>query len=691
MKRPTTLIHQRARQATIVVVACVVALVTAGCARQRQERESPAHGGLPGPAHLDASATPSGAWGTGRVALHWPAVADAGSYAIYRSSSPAERVPLVDGGVARCCTDAPDDRLATVTADRTDFTDERVPLGTWIRYAVAATMTSGESARAVSAWVQPIATPDARVWGFADTHAHQFANLAFGGDLFRGVPFGDEQSALKRCAVGHGLTFGVPFHRTGGCDDYKGWPRWDTRVHQQMYADWLYRAFQGGLRVMVMLAVNSEILCQAAHGARANCKDWASIPTQLQAARDMESYIARHDGGWYHIVTSPEEARATINRGQLAVVLGIEADDPFPCTARGSCTQDEIRGTLQEYYRLGVRHFFPIHLADNQFGGMAIYPSDANWNFANKFMTGKWLEVENCSPAGIEFDLNRDRRTLVVNAFSVTHHLGVVGRPPRYDTPAGHCNREGLTPMGRYLIGELLAQHFIVDVDHMSMKAGNETLALAESLHRPVVAGHTTLLGAMRGQRRSEYAKTDDQLRRIAALGGMVTIGLAEVGHARDLAQVSGAPANNCSNSSRAWAQPYSYAVSRLGGADRAAIGVSTDQSFVSLIGPRFGADACDGGSRGERNAQASGTRISYPIPILSPGATLRLDASRQGTRTFDFNTDGMAHVGMYPDFFADLLHIGLSPRDLQPVFRSAEQYLEVWERIARSDLSQVR
>jgi microsomal dipeptidase-like Zn-dependent dipeptidase len=538
--------------------------------------------------------------------------------------------------------------------------------------------------RAVTAALGPTAAADARVWGFADTHTHQFANLAFGGSLFHGAPYGDEAVALRGCSFGHAFTFGVLLHRTGGCDDYRGWPQWNTRVHQQMYSDWLYRAFQGGLRLMVMLAVNSEILCQATHGSDASCKDPVSIAAQLQAAKDMEIYIRQHDGGWYHIVSSPDEARATINSGQLAVVLGIEADHPFACAARGSCTPTQIRDGLKEYYRLGVRHFFPVHLADNQFGGMAAYPSDANWNFANKFLNGKWLEIENCSASGIEFDLGRAQHSVVVNAFSITHHLGYLGTPPRYTIPPGHCNRQGLTAMGRFLVEELLAQHFIIDVDHMSMRAADETLSIAEQLHQPVISGHTTMLNAGRGQRRSEYARTDTQLQRIATLGGMVSIGLAEVGRAGDLIQVPGAPTNNCSSSSRAWAQPYVYAVSRLGGPDRAVVGVSTDQSFVSLIGPRFGRDACDGGTRDERKAQAPSTRLRYPIQVLSPGQPVHLGASVEGTRTFDFNTDGMAHIGMYPDFFADLQQVGLSGRQLEPVFRSAERYIELWTAVNR-------
>lgn len=51
------------------------------------------------------------------------------------------------------------------------------------------------------------------------------------------------------------------------------------------------------------------------------------------------------------------------------------------------------------------------------------------------------------------------------------------------------------------------------------------------------------------------------------------------------------------------------------------------------------------------------------------------------GTRTFDINMDGLAHVGMLPDFIADLETLGLTERDLKPLLKSAEGYIRMWER----------
>jgi hypothetical protein len=51
------------------------------------------------------------------------------------------------------------------------------------------------------------------------------------------------------------------------------------------------------------------------------------------------------------------------------------------------------------------------------------------------------------------------------------------------------------------------------------------------------------------------------------------------------------------------------------------------------------------------------------------------------GRRDFDVNLDGVAHYGLLPDFVQDLRNVGLSQRDLAPLFRSAEDYIRTWER----------
>ncbi len=49
--------------------------------------------------------------------------------------------------------------------------------------------------------------------------------------------------------------------------------------------------------------------------------------------------------------------------------------------------------------------------------------------------------------------------------------------------------------------------------------------------------------------------------------------------------------------------------------------------------------------------------------------------------RDFDYNIDGLGHYGLLPDMLQDLRNVGMSPATLGWLFRSAERYIEVWER----------
>jgi len=76
----------------------------------------------------------------------------------------------------------------------------------------------------------------------------------------------------------------------------------------------------------------------------------------------------------------------------------------------------------------------------------------------------------------------------------------------------------GLTEPGRELVAELERRRILVDLAHASGATIDAVLAVAT---RPVVASHTGVRGIAANGRNL----TDDQLRRIAATGGMVGIG----------------------------------------------------------------------------------------------------------------------------------------------------------------------
>jgi microsomal dipeptidase-like Zn-dependent dipeptidase len=78
--------------------------------------------------------------------------------------------------------------------------------------------------------------------------------------------------------------------------------------------------------------------------------------------------------------------------------------------------------------------------------------------------------------------------------------------------------RGGLTGAGRELVAELERRRILVDVAHASAATIDDVLAIAT---RPVVASHTGVRGVADNARNL----ADDQIRGIAATGGMVGIG----------------------------------------------------------------------------------------------------------------------------------------------------------------------
>ena len=76
----------------------------------------------------------------------------------------------------------------------------------------------------------------------------------------------------------------------------------------------------------------------------------------------------------------------------------------------------------------------------------------------------------------------------------------------------------GLTPLGRQVVERMEALHILVDVAHSAPQVVSEVLAMAK---RPIVVSHTGVAATCPGPRNL----TDDQLKAIAANGGVVGIG----------------------------------------------------------------------------------------------------------------------------------------------------------------------
>jgi len=560
--------------------------------------------------------------------------------------------------------------------------------------------------------------------GYADLHTHLHADLAHGGNVFSGLPYnepwgvraalsGQEDYAVHE---GHGTIGGDPIG--GGTQDgagshpafptftgapsnmgeplFNAWPTWSSTTHQQMYYKWLERAYQGGLRLMVMLAVNNLALCRSTGGA--DCDDtMVHIDAQLDKALEFERYIDRqNDGvvdgdGWFRIVTSPQQAREVIRDGKLAVVLGIEVENLFNCglggcpTQDGQSPQDYVTGQVEKYYDMGVRHIFPIHNFDNAFGSPATWQDAIN--VGNNAVEGYWWEVEEC-PSTTEgdygFQVGKFLDIFATFFMNVFGFGGIENVPPH--TFPSTCNKFGLRPLGEHLVKQLMDAKIIIDVDHMSNHSLNKTLELAAQRNYPVVATHVQFFELNQQSIRHERMRTKAQLEAIRDSGGMIAAMLKDdqqdTGKTGQRLHVtyedprSGLPiVDDCRHSSKTFAQMLQYAVDIMDGP----VAFGSDFNGVAgHVGPRFGHQAC-GRDPAERFDQLlAGNQLEYPFSLPGFGA---FDKQVTGQRTFDFNTNGLATVGQLPDLVADLKQVGLSDTYVTALFRSAEEYIKVWEK----------
>jgi hypothetical protein len=81
-----------------------------------------------------------------------------------------------------------------------------------------------------------------------------------------------------------------------------------------------------------------------------------------------------------------------------------------------------------------------------------------------------------------------------------------------------------------------------------------------------------------------------------------------------------------------------------------------------------------------ENGGYGQGNRVV--VAACTGGMTVRPDQLwARGSEEESFNYTGLSHIGMYPDMIQDLKNIGLTTKDLIPLFQSAEGYLQTWER----------
>jgi hypothetical protein len=299
------------------------------------------------------------------------------------------------------------------------------------------------------------------------------------------------------------------------------------------------------------------------------------------------------------------------------------------------CDKEKIDRNLDAVYKAGVRDMELVNKFDNAFVGVAgdDGSTGAVVNQGNKIETGKYWDMQTCQgvPANIH---DHDQPTapgivrdgLVGGIFSqfIPH-----GEAPVYPAPP-HCNAKGLSSLGEYLLTRMMNKGMVIDPDHMSVLARNQTLALLEARkYSGVVSSHSW--------------STPDAYPRIYKLGGVIT-----------------PYAGDSTGFVKEWK----------------AIKPMRDPRFYFGFG--YGADMNGFGAQGPPRPDAAKNPVVYPFKSFDGKQTI--DKQRTGERVWDINKDGVAHYGLYPDWIEDLRKIA-GDEIVNDMGRGAEAYLQMWER----------
>jgi len=575
-------------------------------------------------------------------------------------------------------------------------------------------------------------TSDGRVLGMADVHVHTSSSTFLGGALTGRVfhKFGPLQ-AMPDCAAEHGPqgsqdVLGAAFigdtdgHVTTGWPQHPEWPTKDALSHRAIYWKWIERAWLGGLRVMVNDLVENATLCELqakAKGSAQDCNEMNSARRQVGTMYALQDYIdAQYGGrgkGFLQIVLTPEEARARIADGKMAMVLGIEISNLFDCQItysplrqmepfeetgtgptenRYACAMtetgapNEILTQLLELKSLGVRQIITIHEFDNAFGGNGIFngeilnlgnrensggipsgtPSGGFGTTPPETATGEFWTTYDCPEENVTPNFSGymwgDRGGAVMTNVGppppLCQYTGQGGRPGGTTAcyPAKpQCNARWLTPIGVYTYQKLMEQGMIFDYDHLEVAMKTQVMEMAEAqrIPFPFVSTHGTFGGT-----------TNDQAKRTLKNGGHLYPSIGSTrGFLGDMAETRQ---------------------------------LAIEAGSTHLFGFGFGTDT-DGlsGQMGPRGEIAAGKEVKYPFTLFSTAPFTQLqdfagakpvvfaqpeerNVAGQG-RTWHQDMDGNAHYGMMADFVEEMRQEA-TPQEMQTLFNSAEVYLRTWE-----------
>jgi microsomal dipeptidase-like Zn-dependent dipeptidase len=195
--------------------------------------------------------------------------------------------------------------------------------------------------------------------------------------------------------------------------------------------------------------------------------------------------------------------------------------------------------------------------------------------------------------------------------------------------------------MGEFLIERMIARGMIIELDHLPRRSYRRAFEILTAKQYPAAGTHGL-----------------DNNGRLYALGGISTSGFSRCRSASASATVDDR------------FQARLQTIVANGGYPGLGFGLDLN-GFAGAPGPRFGAKSVCGST-------PQTDPLTYPFTSYAGDVTFF--QPKVGDRTLDFNTEGLAHIGLLPDLIEDVRRDGISDEELEPLFRSAEAYLRMWE-----------
>ena len=558
--------------------------------------------------------------------------------------------------------------------------------------------------------------PDGTVWGISNLHDHSESQHLSGGYMFSGMsysPYGI-MDALGTCEKEHGkfgtwdlvgmsteggskphaCGAGLPNpnviselifnHHSKGYPDFESWPTGPDASHQKNYYQWLNRARLGGLRTITLFSVENYagarmynlfipilrlISPELSPASTTILSGTESHEQTYERIISLINYVDAQEGGpgkgWLKLVTSPEQAREEVNNGNLCVILGIEIPDLFDCIDNSptnpDCTRDYIRQKLDYYYDQGVRVIFPIHHMDTELGGAKIFTSTLE--LGQLLYNGNLIEWDPCEPLadyGSHTPFLQSQMLGIPDFFTeiiVQLLTGFDVELQDLDPNQTYCNGRGLTEAGVILVEEMIERGMMFDLDHCSKAMLEDIVEILDDYVYPFILSHNNYY--------------EDLGEFVYSRGGMMSSSLHSSKQGSTLPCTFGTSGDFFGQAIEAMDLSETYT------GLRAAPFTSDFFGTLAGCGPRFSdLYPCE---NIENPALWESSKVNYPFTSFD--GQFEFDIQRTGNKAFDFNEEGLAHIGMLPDMIRDIMNQGYEMEDVAAFHNSTEALIRLWER----------